>query len=82
MVAVYTKTEELKGMPDMDEVGKAVVALHDILADMEQLKRDKDTATARLVQALKRSQRKETKYKGKTYILQHLEEQDVIKVKK
>lgn len=83
MTTTYERPEkELNGMPERDDVGKAAVELHDVLARIEQCMCDKRTATARLVQALKRSKRIETKYKGKTFILQHMEEADIIKVGK
>ena len=83
MVIAYEKpSKELNGMPERDDVGKASLELYDVLARIEQCMIDKRTATERLVQALKRSQRTETKYKGKTFVLQHMEEADIIKIKK
>jgi hypothetical protein len=76
------KEQELDGMPERDDCGKAAQELFEVLANIEQCAIDKRNATEKLIQALKRAERVHVKIKGKTFILEHLEEADVIKVKK
>jgi len=76
------KQEEITGMPVMDECGREGQELYDVLAQIEQCAIDKRDATEKLIQALKKAKRVSIKIKKKTFVLEHLEEADVIKVKK
>jgi thiamine kinase-like enzyme len=73
---------EINNMPEMDECGRCAQELFDVLAQIEQCAIDKRNATEKLVQALKRDKRISVKIKTKTFVLQHMDEADVIKVKK
>lgn len=81
-VTVSVNGTELPGMPEPDECGKAAQDLFDIINRMEQLTIDKREKILELIQALKRVDRVSVKVKDKTFVLEHMEEADVIKVKK
>jgi hypothetical protein len=74
--------DDLNGMPKMDECGRCASELYDVLEKIEQCAIDKRDATEKLIQALKRDKRVSIKIKKKTFVLEHMEEADVIKVKK
>jgi len=76
------KKDELPGMPDRDEVGAAAEELFLVLNRIEQCAIDKREKTLALIQALKRVNRVSVKIKDKTFVLEHMEEADVIKIKR
>jgi len=73
---------ELDGMPPLDDCGRAATEYIDVLDRIEKCKEAKRDASDVLIQAMIRANRNSIKVSGKTIVLSHIEEADVIKVKK
>ena len=76
------KQDELNGMPEMDEVGRAAKDYVETLVRIEKATIEKRDKADVLIQAMRRVNRVFIKVEGRTVTLSHIEEQDVIKVKK
>lgn len=73
---------EINYMPPMDECGRCAQSLFDVLAEIETLTVEKRNKMMALIQAMNTAKRASIKVKTKTFVLEHLEEDYVIKVKK
>ena len=76
------KQQELKGMPERDEVGVAAVEYLAARAAVQDAKESAADAAAKLTGLLRKKRRKEIKIEGVCITAQQTEAQFVLKVKK